>query len=138
MNDSIIRRIISHIEENNKKRQIIIVDGSISKKFVSSSLKSRGVDNFKLYRNDEYVFEIHNERIINFKNKDMLFLGEILYESNKKLKKHNFSNEIDNIYDCINNILLQRKICIKNNDKINIGKLFQSDVLSYESKIFFA
>ena len=137
MNDSIIRRIISHIEENNKKRQIIIVDGSISKKFVSSSLKSRGVDNFKLYRNDEYVFEIHNERIINFKNKDMLFLGEILYESNKKLKKHNFSNEIDNIYDCINNILLQRKICIKNNDKINIGKLFQSDVLSYESKIFF-
>ena len=137
MNDSIIRRIISHIEENNKKRQIIIVDGSISKKFVSSSLKSRGVDNFKLYRNDEYVFEIHNERIINFKNKDMLFLGEILYESNKKLKKHNFSNEIDNIYDCINNILLQRKICIRNNDKINIGKLFQNNVLSYESKIFF-
>ena len=110
MNDSILKRIISHIKENNKKRHTIIINNKVSKKFISSSLKSKGIIDFELYKNNEYIFKTHNEEIKYYKNKDMAFLEDILYETNNKLKTHNFMNEAENIYECINNIFLEKQI----------------------------
>ena len=136
MNDSILKRIISHIKENNKKRHTIIINDKVSKKFISSSLKTKGIIDFELYKNNEYIFKTHNEEIKYYKNKDMAFLEDILYETNNKLKTHNFMNEAENIYECINNIFLEKKIIISKNKHVNFNKLFQNNILSYESQIF--
>ena len=136
MNDSILKRIVSHIEENNKKRHTIIINNKVSKKFISSSLISKGINNFELYKNNEYIFKTHNVEMKYYKNKDMAFLEDILYETNNKLKTHNFMNEAENIYECINSIFLEKKIIISKNKNINLNKLFQNNILSYESQIF--
>ena len=134
---SIIKKISLEIDKNKERRHVIIANKNISKRFLYSSLEKVNNKNLKIYTPDEYIFHLNNEEIGFYRNKDLIFLENILTKTQSFLSKYNYIDEIENIYESINQVIVNNEI--HNSDEKNVLekiKYLEKNVLSYESKIF--
>ena len=134
---SIIKKISLEIDKNKERRHIIIANKNISKRFLYSSLKKVNNKNLKIYTPDEYIFHLNNEEVGFYRNKDLIFLENILTKTQSFLSKYNYIDEIENIYESINQVIVNNEIH-NSNEKNVLEKIkyLEKNVLSYESKIF--
>ena len=134
---SIIKKIALEIDKNKERRQIILANKSISKKFLYSSFEKVYTKNLKIYTLEEYIFHLNNEEVGFYRNKDLIFLENVLTKTQSFLSKYNYIDEIENIYESINQVVINNEIY--SSDEKNILekiKNLENNVLSYESKIF--
>ncbi len=137
MNHSIIKKITLEIDKNKERRHIILANKNISKAFLYSSVKKVNNKNLKIYTPEEYIFNLNNEEVRFYRDKDLIFLENILTKTESFLSKYNYMDEIENIYESINQVIVNNEI-YGSNEKNVLEKIkyLERNVLSYESKIF--
>ena len=106
--DRLIKSVIKNIESNH----VNIVPNNISKKFIKNVITPEKIKNINIFYMDEYIFNINEKNINALKNNDLIYLENVLEETNSIFNNYNLTNEAQNILNIINELFLEKNIII--------------------------
>jgi len=131
-------RLIKSVRKNIESNHVIIVPNNISKKFIKNVITPEKIKNINIFYMDEYIFNINEKNINALKNNDLIYLENVLEETNSIFNNYNLTNEAQNILNIINELFLEKNIIIfrDNFSESDIIEMLDQNLVSYESKIF--
>ena len=131
-------RLIKSVRKNIESNHVIIVPNNISKKFIKNIITPEKIKNINIFYMDEYIFNINEKNINALKNNDLIYLENVLEETNSIFNNYNLTNEAQNILNIINELFLEKNIIIfrDNFSESEIIERLDQNLVSYESRIF--